>query len=321
MMYQYILKNKDELSFDKKIEIALKYQFLIEGTSLFPEIELSEKTTSPIVYKLSEFEIESKRKLLDNQRDELYNHIDNLDKIINNLQKEAKIKLSNGDRDKAKKIIIKKQVYLKQIKYLEFELSYLEYYSDILTPNEKMAVIFEELKKQTSHFGQTYMNTWIYEEYESIKEDSENEENEFFSDENEDDIEEQLKELENEINEENEIKDYNEKIKEKNIKLDLNEKENVIEIIKSQNFEEGFWDINEKTMNIKNKYENEFNKLKQMYYLNIDDIIAMTIIVLYFIYNEQKELIDELVMFIKKAKLYIKNKTGDNYDNIIKKVI
>ena len=73
-------------------------------------------------------------------------------------------------------------------------------------------------------------------------------------------------------------------------------------------------------MNIKNKYENEFNKLKQLYDLNIDDIIAMTIIVLYFIYNEQKELIDELVMFIKKAKLYIKNKTGDNYDNIIKKV-
>ena len=100
----------------------------------------------------------------------------------------------------------------------------------------------------------------------------------------------------------------------------MNEKENVIEIIKSQNFEEGFWDINEKTMNIKNKYENEFNKLKELNDLNIDDIIAMTIIVLYFIYKDQKELVDELVMNIKKAKLYIKNKTGNNYDNIIKKV-
>ncbi len=100
----------------------------------------------------------------------------------------------------------------------------------------------------------------------------------------------------------------------------MNEKENVIEIIKSQNFEEGFWDINEKTMNIKNKYENEFNKLKQLNDINIDDIIVMTIIVLYFIYKDQKELVDEFVMFIKNAKLYIKNKTGENYDNIIKKV-
>ena len=320
-MYQYILKNEDKLSFDEKIKIALKYQFLIEGTSIFPEIELSEKANSPIVYKLSEYETEHKRKILDNQIDELINHLNNLDKIIENLQKEAKIKIFNGDRNKAKKIIIKKQVYLKQIKYWENELNNLEQQKMRLENSEKMKVFFEEVKK-TNFVGPTLMNTLILEEFENIKEDSENEkENEFFSDENEDDIEEQLKELENEIIEENEINEYNEKIKEKNIKLDLNEKENVIEIIKSQNFEEGFWDINEKTMNIKNKYENEFNKLKQLNDLNIDDIIAMTIIVLYFIYNEQKELIDELVMFIKKAKLYIKNKTGDNYDNIIKKVI
>ena len=96
IMYQYILKNEDKLSLDEKIKIALKYQFLIEGTSLFPEIELSEKTTSPIVYKFSYFEKENKRKLLDHQLNKGYSQLNNLDKIIKNLQKEAKIKVFNA---------------------------------------------------------------------------------------------------------------------------------------------------------------------------------------------------------------------------------
>ncbi len=104
------------------------------------------------------------------------------------------------------------------------------------------------------------------------------------------------------------------------IKLDLNNKEDVMKIINSQNFVEGYWDINRKTMNIKNKYETEFNKLKELKILNNNDIIAMTIIVIYFLYNNYKEIIDELIMIIKKGKLYIQNKTGDSYDNIIKMI-
>ena len=45
----------------------------------------------------------------------------------------------------------------------------------------------------------------------------------------------------------------------------------------------------------------------------------MTIIIIYFINKEHKELLEELVMILKKAKLYIQDKVGDSYENIIKK--
>ena len=97
----------------------------------------------------------------------------------------------------------------------------------------------------------------------------------------------------------------------------MNNKDDIMKIINSQNFIEGFWDINNKTKIIQNKYEKEFKLLKGK---NIEDIIAMTIIIIYFINKEHKELFEELVMILKKAKLYIQNKSGDSYENIIKKV-
>ena len=44
----------------------------------------------------------------------------------------------------------------------------------------------------------------------------------------------------------------------------------------------------------------------------------MTIIIIYFINKEHQELIEELVMILKKAKLYIQDKAKDSYENIIK---
>ena len=43
----------------------------------------------------------------------------------------------------------------------------------------------------------------------------------------------------------------------------------------------------------------------------------MTIIIVYFITKEHKELLDELLLNLKKAKLYIQDKAADSYDNII----
>ena len=106
------------------------------------------------------------------------------------------------------------------------------------------------------------------------------------------------------------------KEKEEDIKLNLNNKDDIMKIINSQNFINGFWDINNKTKIIQKKYEKEFQLLKGK---NIDDIIAMTIIIIYFINKEHKELIEELVMILKKAKLYIQDKSGDSYENIIQK--
>ena len=46
----------------------------------------------------------------------------------------------------------------------------------------------------------------------------------------------------------------------------------------------------------------------------------MTIIIIYFIYDEHNELIQELSIILRKAKLYILDKCGKTYDNIIKKI-
>ena len=43
----------------------------------------------------------------------------------------------------------------------------------------------------------------------------------------------------------------------------------------------------------------------------------MTIIIIYFAYKQGKGLLDELVLIMKKAKLYIQEKTGLSYEEII----
>ena len=67
-----------------------------------------------------------------------------------------------------------------------------------------------------------------------------------------------------------------------------------MKIINSQNFVEGYYDINSKTKIIKNKYEKEFNLLKGLKGKKIDDIVAMTIIIILFVTKEKKELLQEM---------------------------
>ena len=103
------------------------------------------------------------------------------------------------------------------------------------------------------------------------------------------------------------------------------EEEEVIEdefmtIIHAQDYIEGFWDVNKKTNDIKKRYQKEFNNLKQINGKNIDDKVAMTVIIIYCIYKEHSELLNELIMIIKKGKLFIQKKTGDNYDNLLKEI-
>ena len=97
-------------------------------------------------------------------------------------------------------------------------------------------------------------------------------------------------------------------------------KENIMKIINTQDFVGGVWDINEQTKIIKEKYEKEFELLKNIKDKNIDDKIAITILIIYFINKEHSELLKELVMIIKKGKLYIQEKTKDTYENIIKEI-
>ena len=71
----------------------------------------------------------------------------------------------------------------------------------------------------------------------------------------------------------------------KESKKDLFDKEEVMKIINTQDFVGGAWDINDKTKIIKEKYDKEFNLLKGLKDKNIDDKIAMTILIIYFITN------------------------------------
>ena len=103
-------------------------------------------------------------------------------------------------------------------------------------------------------------------------------------------------------------------------KLELNNKENIMKMINTQDFIDGFWEENEYTKIIKEKYQKEFDLLKGLKNKNINDKTALTILVLYFINKEHPELLPDLIMIIKKGKIFIQKETKDNYENIIKEI-
>ena len=102
-------------------------------------------------------------------------------------------------------------------------------------------------------------------------------------------------------------------------KDDLN-KEDLMKMINIQDFVSGFWDINEQTKIIKEKYEKEFKSLKKIKDGKLDDKIIMSILIIYFINKVHPELLKELVMRIKKGKSFIQEKTEETYENILKEI-
>ena len=99
-----------------------------------------------------------------------------------------------------------------------------------------------------------------------------------------------------------------------------NEKENIMEMVGTQNFVEGYWEENERTKKIKTKYEKEYEQIKGIKDKNMNENIALTILIIYFLNKEHPNIISELIMIIKKAKQFILKQTKDNYDNIIKEL-
>ncbi len=91
-------------------------------------------------------------------------------------------------------------------------------------------------------------------------------------------------------------------------------------MINTQDFIEGYWEENEYTKIIKEKYKKEYELLKGLKNRNIDDKIAMTILVIYFIDKEHSDLLADLLMILKKAKTYVQKITKEKYDNIIKEI-
>ncbi len=379
IMYEYIKKEKN-ISEEEKIKLALKYQIFIEGTSLFAEVENSEKATETIKQEI----IKKKEKKDENPIDILDKRIKDYEMKINNMELKtheminlAKEKLKNGDNAGAENLIKERFKITEKIKRMEGAMAMMEEQKLMLENTSQMRDVINAIKQGSSAVKEVSKGMSI-EDIENMNEMEEINPNQeelkdFFKeyaneDDNKEYIAEIINELKDEINgikkeEETKLNEYNyqdeldleqflafgdigikketkevkeikkevkkekeeikkeekkevKKEKEEDIKLNLNNKDDIMKIINSQNFINGFWDINNKTKIIQKKYEKEFQLLKGK---NIDDIIAMTIIIIYFINKEHKELIEELVMILKKAKLYIQDKSGDSYENIIQK--
>ena len=114
-------------------------------------------------------------------------------------------------------------------------------------------------------------------------------------------------------------KNSNEDIFEENIENKDN-KEEFMKMINSQDFFEGYWEENDYTKKIIEKYEKEFKLIKDIKGKNIDDKTALTIVIIYFINKEHTESLNDLMLIIKKAKLFIQKVTNDTYENIIKEI-
>ena len=214
IIYNYI-KNDKNLSEDEKIKLALKYQILMEDTSLFSEIIFSEKITE-----------EMKLKIIGKKEDNFI----------------PVVRQGGGD-----------------IRYCD-------------------------TRRDEDHWGNkaNYLGSaYCFDE--------------------DDDV----------------IKNASQKVKKK---LDPNEKEGIMKMIGTQNFVEGYWEENEYTKEIKNKYPKEYEQIKGIKDKNMNDIIALTILIIYFLNKEYPNLILELIMIIKKAKKFISKQTNDSYDNIIKEL-
>ena len=383
ILYDYISKT-DNLSEEEKIKLALKYQLLIKGTSLFAELELSEKNTEKIV-QCREIKTETREHSKDNnnQYEQLEQKISDLEKgiinyesKINNIRDEIKEKIKSGNNAGAKILAKKQAVLIERIKQMEGNMAMMEEQKMMLDHTLAMKDVMSEIKscgcamKCASKGMEIEELSLMKDDMEDIKADEE-ELKEFFNDydnDEDDKVNDILEQCKEEISQEGtgnpkvnedklEQKNDNEQVKndedflnqflcdevpkqiqkkeekkeekkeikkeekkeEKELKIDLKEKESVMEIINCQNFVEGFWDINNKTQVVKRKYEKEFKSLKDLKNKKIDDIVAMTIIIIYFLNKEHKELLEELIMILKKAKLYIQGKIGDSYENIIKK--
>ena len=370
---KYILEN-DSLSEKEKIKLALKYQLFIEGTSLFAENELTQKTKAQIQKKeVIREKKEKKIKTIKDALDALEENIKNLEQRVNDIEikanqihEEAKLKLKEGDEGEAKRLLAKERILIEQLKQIDCTLMMMEEDKQMLDSTEKMKDIskiikgnnafkevadprekelevlkenLEEMEAELEELDDCFEDNQDEDddlEYrlESLKEElkeksfvkkqENNNENNYDKKEEEEELAMFLsdnfiapkKESKNE--EKKETKKFEKKEEKKEVKKNLEDKEEYMQIINTQNFVEGYWDINVKTSKIKNKYEKEFNLLKGLTGKKIDDTVAMTIIIIYFVYKQNKEFLEELALILKKAKLYIQEKTDLSYDEIIK---
>ena len=266
----------NDLSEKEKEKLALKYQLLTKYTSLFAEIELSDKISD-----------EMKTKIFGENN--YYNKNKNIDEIESEIVDDLKI--MNSVECCKKNVIL--QCCEKNVNY---------------SKKSKIKIFFSNIfsslflcckKKRKTEYKNDVENV----SNEEIKNTEKKIINKFENDIESDYINSNIKINDNEINSNN------------NNKLSKNE---LMKIINTQDFIEGFWEYNDNTKFLKEKYEKEYEILKKDKNINCNEKIILTILMIYFIEKNYSELLNELSFVIKKGKIFINKETKSNYEEFIK---
>ena len=274
----YILNNND-LSEEEILKLALKYQICSKNTSLFAEVELSEKITKEMKLKIiGDKENNIIKQIKKEKIQDIQSNNDFCFSPILEYSEKYSFKCSNFDDN---------YIRLEECPILS---GFPENYEFLKCECECDYKSFNNIKNETINckklsFGNKKRGRPVLKVKECKK---------------------------NKINKSNENKEKN--------KIELNNKENIMKMIKTQDFIEGYWDENEYTKIIKKKYKKEFNLFKKLKKKNLNDKIILTILVIYFINKEHTELLSDLIMVIKKGKIYIQNETKNNYEDLIKEI-
>ena len=332
----YILNNKDIIQ-EEKLKLALKYQIFTNDTSLFAEVELSEKIPEEMKLKIIG---DKENNVIKQSRKNIvwgfsnrniwgprdlclrYDHLDNCEMIRNEyelnrlkenfkseqIRRELDIKFENhGQRNKRELLGTEGKIKIDKI----FAQANAEEKRMILENRRENNNDLERLEEKKINCCYNLAS----ERNACVNNDDENDD---YNDKDEDALDfgggyHKEKTKSPEIKEKNETK-----LKKKEI--ELNNKDNIMKMINTQDFIEGYWEENEFTRIVKEKYKKEFELLKALKDKNIDDKTAITILIIYFIDKMHSDLLAELLMIIKKAKTYIQKRTKEKYENIIKEI-
>jgi hypothetical protein len=282
IIYNYLRK---DISIKEKEELAIKYQILTEYTSLYAEIELSENISD-----------ELKTKIFGDKNNYNVN-----EKRFRENTEVIKLMCCN-DIDYCMDI----NCYEMKARRLRDESYHMNSIALMKTSNRQniLTSIFKCCKKKRN-----------YEYKEDIKDIQKEQTN--------NNIIKDINSFDNDMNSEDIKSDIRINIKElnnDNIKNNKLEKDELMKIINLQDFIDGFWEYNENTKYIKEKYEKEYEILKNDKILNNNDKIIITILIIYYIEKEYPELLNELSLVIKKAKIFINKETKSSFEEIIKKL-
>ena len=280
------LENNVNLSEKEEISLGLKYQILSENTSLFAEIELDEKINEKI-----------KKEIIGDKENKIVKK-NKRQKKEDNIPLESTEKSSKPGFFSSLGNSIKNIFQSKQKAALRAAIEASE--QDIIDQQ------YKDNKEKDYDYGFECDGYYIGEEKEKSNYYKTEKSNYYksYSDDYDD-------------SDHPDYSDYKYTTKTKNAKPKNTEKDPLMEIINTQNFVEGFWDINDKTKIIKEKYQKEFDLLKGLKGEKIDDKVAITILIIYYINKEYSKYLKELVMLIKKGKIFIKKKTKKTYENLI----